>query len=64
MIAPVVTEDEFSVTVLDPLGQRQKYARDKIKVKIDDPMQAHFTALGKYTDADMHKVYAYLATLK
>ena len=62
--APIVTEDEFSVTVLDPLGQRQKYARDKVRVKIDSPLQAHFAALGKYTDADMHNVYAYLATLK
>jgi cytochrome c oxidase cbb3-type subunit III len=62
--APVITEDEFSVTVLDPLGQRQKYTRDKVKVKIDDPLQAHFAALGKYTDADVHDVYAYLATLK
>lgn len=62
--APVVTEDEFSVTVLDPLGQRQKYPRDKVKVKIDDPLQAHFAALGKYTDADIHNVYAYLVTLK
>ena len=25
VIAPVATEDEFSVTVLDPLAQRQKY---------------------------------------
>jgi cytochrome c oxidase cbb3-type subunit 3 len=64
VIAPVAAEDEFSVTVLDPLGQRQKYARDKVKVKIDDPLQAHFAALGKYTDADMHNVYAYLVTLK
>lgn len=62
--APVVAQDEFSVTVLDPLGQRQKYPRDKVKVKIDDPVQAHFAQLGKYSDADMHNVYAYLATLK
>ncbi len=62
--APVAAEDEFSITVLDPLGQRQKYAKDKVNVKIDNPVQAHFAALGKYTDADMHNVYAYLATLK
>lgn len=64
VIAPVAAEDEFSVTVLDPLGQRQTYAKDAVKVKIDDPMQAHFVQLGKYTDADMHNLYAYLATLK
>lgn len=62
--APVAAEDEWSVTVLDPLGKRETYSRDAVKVKIDDPMQAHFAQLGKYTDADMHNLYAYLATLK
>jgi len=64
VVAPVVAEDEFSVTVLDPLGQRQTYKRADVKVNIDNPMEAHFTQLANYTDADMHNVYAYLATLK
>lgn len=62
--APVAAEDEFSVTIFDPLGQRQTYARDKVKVKVEDPLAAHFAQLGKYSDADMHNVYAFLATLK
>jgi cytochrome c oxidase cbb3-type subunit 3 len=64
VVAPVAAEDEFSVTVLDPLGARQTYQRSAVKVKIDDPLSAHFDQLGKYTDADMHNVYAYLETLK
>ena len=64
IIAPVVGEDEFSVTVLDPLGTRQTYSKDRVKVKIEDPMSAHFTQLGKYTDAEMHNVLAWLQTLK
>jgi cytochrome c oxidase cbb3-type subunit 3 len=64
VVAPVVGEDEFSVTVLDPLGARQTYQRSAVKVKIDDPLSAHFDQLGKYTDRDMHNVYAYLETLK
>jgi cytochrome c oxidase cbb3-type subunit 3 len=62
--APLVLEDEFSVTVLDPLGARRTYSKDKVKVKIEDPMSAHFTQLGKYTDAGIHNVFAYLQTLK
>jgi cytochrome c oxidase cbb3-type subunit 3 len=62
--APLVAEDEFSVIVLDPQGARQTYAKDAVKVKIDDPMSAHFTQLGKYTDAEIHNVHAYLETLK
>jgi cytochrome c oxidase cbb3-type subunit 3 len=64
VVAPVAAEDEFSVTVLDPLGARQTYQRSAVKVTIDDPLSAHFDQLGKYTDADMHNVYAYLETLK
>lgn len=64
IIAPVVAEDEFSVTILDPLGKRQNYSRDEVKVKIEDPLAAHFDLLGKYTDAGMHNVLAYLETLK
>ena len=33
-------------------------------MKGDDPLAAHFEQLGKYTDADMHNVYAYLESLK
>ena len=64
VIAPLVAEDDFSVTVLDPTGARQTYQKSAVKVKVDDPLSAHFDQLGKYTDAEMHNVYAYLETLK
>jgi cytochrome c oxidase cbb3-type subunit III len=64
VIAPAVAEDDFSVTVLDPLGAPQTYQRSAVKVTVDDPLAAHFDQLGKYTDADMHNVYAYLESLK
>jgi cytochrome c oxidase cbb3-type subunit 3 len=64
VIAPVAAEDDFTVTVLDPLGERQTYRRNAVKVTIDDPLSAHFEQLGKYTDAEMHNVYAYLESLR
>jgi len=64
VIAPLAGQDEFTITVLDPAGARQTYARSAVKFKIDDPMSAHFEQLGKYTDKDMHDVFAYVATLK
>ncbi|HEX4137070.1 MAG TPA: c-type cytochrome [Bryobacteraceae bacterium] len=64
IVAPIAAEDEFSVIVLDPTGTRRTFSKSSVKVKSDDPMDAHFAQLGKYTDADMHNVYAYLATLK
>jgi len=61
---PVAAEDEFSVTVIDASNARRKYQRNAAKVSIEDPLSAHFVQLGKYTDTDMHNVYAYLETLK
>src|SRR4051812_23371375 len=46
VVAPVAAEDEFSVTVLDPLAARQTYQRSAVKVKIDDPLSGHFDQLG------------------
>jgi len=62
--APLAAEDEFTVTIFDPLGGRLTYQKDKVKVKIDNPLSAHFVQLGKYSDSDMRNVYAYLDTLK
>jgi cytochrome c oxidase cbb3-type subunit 3 len=64
VVAPLAVQDEFTITVLDPAGARQTYARSTVKFKIDDPISAHFDQLGKYSDKDMHDVYAYLETLK
>ncbi len=64
VVAPLTAEDEFSVTVMDPAGAPQTYQRSAVTVKIENPMSAHFDQLGKYTDATMHNIYAYLETLK
>jgi cytochrome c oxidase cbb3-type subunit III len=64
IVAPLASQDEFAIVVLDPSGARQSYEKSAVKFKIDNPMSAHFDQLGKYTDDDMHNVYAYLVTLK
>ena len=64
IVAPLASEDEFTIVVLDPAGARQTYEKGTVKYKVDDPMSAHFDQLGKYTDRDMHNVFAYLDTLK
>jgi cytochrome c oxidase cbb3-type subunit III len=61
---PLQTEDEFSLVLTDPAGTRQTYDKEAVKFKIDDPMSTHFDQLAKYTDADMHNIFAYLDTLK
>ena len=46
------------------LLQRMLYPNGKPAPASPDALSAHFDQLGKYTDADMHNVYAYLVTLK
>jgi cytochrome c oxidase cbb3-type subunit III len=62
-VASLASEDEFSIVILEPSGAQHAYKKSDVKFKIDNPMSAHYTQLGKYTDADMHNVYAYLNTL-
>jgi cytochrome c oxidase cbb3-type subunit 3 len=60
----LASEDEFTIAILDPAGARRTYKKSAVKFKIDNPVSAHFDQLGKYTDDDMHNVFAYLDTLK
>lgn len=58
---------DFEVTLFDlKSGQMRSWLRsgDVPKVVVTDPLQAHVDMLSKWTDADMHNVTAYLATLK
>jgi hypothetical protein len=58
--------DDFSVSLRDAAGDYHSFTRDGAtpKVEIHDPLKAHTDLLGKYTDADIHNVTAYLVTLK
>lgn len=64
VVSPLAAEDEFTIVVLDATGERQTYQKNAVRFKIDDPLSAHFDQLGKYTDQDMHNVFAYLNALK
>jgi cytochrome c oxidase cbb3-type subunit III len=58
---------DFDVTLVDEkTGQMRSWLRNDgtPKVVVTDPLQAHMDMLMKWTDADMHNVTAYLATLK
>lgn len=58
------SQSEFSITMTDANGQERTWATGDVSFEVDDPLEAHFEALGRYTDADMHNVYAYLETLQ
>ena len=58
--------DDFIVTLTEADGTARSFRRDGDlpKVELHDPMQQHRELLSIYTDADIHNVTAYLATLK
>jgi mono/diheme cytochrome c family protein len=58
---------DFEVTLYETSsGRLRSWLRngDTPKVVVTDPLQAHLDQLPKWTDADMHHVTAYLASLK
>jgi cytochrome c oxidase cbb3-type subunit 3 len=56
--------DEFTIALIDAAGWYRSWQTKQIRFTVDDPLQAHVEQLGKYTDADMHDVLAYLQTLR
>jgi cytochrome c oxidase cbb3-type subunit III len=63
----LVRVTDFDVTLYDPkTEQTRSWLRngDVPKVVVTDPLQAHVDMWTKWTDADMHNMTAYLASLK
>jgi cytochrome c oxidase cbb3-type subunit III len=61
---PLVHADDFVVSLDDASGWYRSFARDKVKVELQDALAAHRELLGKLTQADVHNLFAYLETLK
>lgn len=56
--------DEFEIGVTGKDGWYKSWPRDSVKVEIHDPLAAHRALMPKYTDADIHNLFAYLETFK
>src|SRR5262245_8202410 len=55
-------QDEFSVALKDSSGRHRSWPVSKVKVEVDDPVQAHADLLARYTDDDIHNLMTYLMT--
>jgi cytochrome c oxidase cbb3-type subunit 3 len=60
----VASNDEFDIAITGPDGAYHSWPKTAVKVEIHDSLAAHRDLFTKYTDADIHNLYAYLATLK
>lgn len=56
--------DAFTIAIRNSHGWRRSYPRADVKAAIHDPLAAHRELLGKYTQADVHNLFAYLETLQ
>jgi mono/diheme cytochrome c family protein len=58
--------DEFNVVLRDATGSSRSFSidNDVPRVEVHDPLQPHFDLYPRLTDADIHNMTAYLATLK
>jgi mono/diheme cytochrome c family protein len=56
--------DEFTVALRDSNGMYRSWQTSRVKYAVDSPVDAHVNLFGKYTDADIHNLMAYLQTLR
>jgi mono/diheme cytochrome c family protein len=56
--------DDFDISIYDASGAYHSWPREGVKVELEDRLAGHRQLLGKYTDADMHNLTAWLVTLK
>lgn len=56
--------DQFYVAVIDTNGRYRSWDRSNVKVEVEDPISGHLELLAKYTNKDVHDLFAYLETLK
>jgi cytochrome c oxidase cbb3-type subunit III len=56
--------DAFYVAIQDKDGWYRSWPLTEVKVDEKNPLAAHRELLGKYTDRDIHDLFAYLETIK
>lgn len=60
----VLHEDEFNLGIVCQDGWYRSWPLRDVKADIHDPLEVHRELMNRYTDADVHNLFAYLETLK
>ena len=60
----LVERDEFTVALRDSAGWYRSFPLDKVQAVFHDPLEEHRALLHKYTDKDVHNLFAYLESVK
>ncbi len=60
----VVSNDEFDIAITGADGAYHAWPKSAVQVELHDSLSAHRDLFTKYTDADIHNLFAYMETLK
>lgn len=60
----LVYRDDFNIGLMDRQGHYHSWQLTAVKVAVNDPIEAHVTLLDRYTNKDVHDLFAYLETLR
>jgi len=60
----VVHLDDFIIGLRGESGWYRSFSRGKVKLEVQDPLEAHQKLLDKLTQREMHNLYAYIYSLK
>ena len=60
----VTHDDEFTISLTGADGWSRSFLREDVKVEVSDKLGAHRDLMTRYTDADIHNLFAYLETMK
>lgn len=60
----LLQQDAFDVTIRTGDGGQRSWPSSSVKVQTTDALAKHLELLSKYTNADMHNLFAYLETLR
>ena len=60
----VIRHDEFTISLMCQDGWYRSWPANELQIAIHDPLEAHRELVTRYTDSDMHNLFAYLETLK
>ena len=61
---PLEYKDEFHIGMKDSFGTYHSWPVSAVTYKVSDPAEQHVEIMSKYTDKNMHDVFAYIETLK
>ena len=64
VMGTLLHRDEFTVSLRDASGWYKSWSLHAVKAEVHDPLEAHRQLLYKYTDAEVHNLFAYLESLK